>query len=92
MSDTFAGSPLQTHDDRLEKIRVYGTVVVSCFVLATFAFALLWSFWTGDEGMKNLTGGAAVALATTAVNWWMGSSKGSEQKDAIIAKSPPAPS
>lgn len=76
-------------NDLLTKIRLYGTVAVSMFAMATFAFALLWSFLTNDEGMKNLTGGAAVAMATTAINWWMGSSKGSEKKDDIIANSPP---
>lgn len=75
-----------------ERIRVIGTIGVSVFVLSAYTLALVYSFVTHDESMKNLLGGGALAMAGTAVNWWLGSSKGSEKKDDVIASTvPPAP-
>lgn len=73
----------------LESVRGWGTVGLSILAYVTFIGALVWSFIVKDNTMMSLTVGAAVANATTAINWWLGSSKGSEKKDDVIATSRP---
>ena len=73
----------------LDKMRIYGTVSLSVLAYLTFLGAMIWSFVLEDSTMMSLTVGAAVANATTAINWWLGSSKGSEKKDDVIAASQP---
>lgn len=69
-----------------------GAIAISSVALLTFTGALIASFVTGDAGLLNLTVGAAIANATTAVNFWLGSSSGSQKKDeTIAAKLNPAP-
>jgi len=52
--------------------------------LSTFTGALVVSFFFRDSGLLNLTVGAAIANATTAVGYWLGSSSGSKGKDEAI--------
>jgi len=69
----------------------WGAIAVSITVLVTFVGALVVSFFIKDQTMMSLTVGAAVANATTAVGYWLGSSRGSQQKDETIAASHPTP-
>jgi hypothetical protein len=75
----------------------WGAIIVSMVALLTFTGALVVSFFFKDAGLLNLTVGAAIANATTAVGFWLGSSAGSQKKDdavigaALSAGRPAAP-
>jgi hypothetical protein len=63
---------------------LWGAIIVSIVTLLTFTGALVVSFFFKDPGLLNLTVGAAIANATTAVGFWLGSSAGSQKKDDVI--------
>jgi hypothetical protein len=63
---------------------LWGAIIVSVVTLLTFTGALVVSFFFKDSGLLNLTVGAAIANATTAVGFWLGSSSGSQKKDDLI--------
>ncbi len=65
-------------------VSAWGAIIVSVVALATFTGALVVSFFFKDSGLLNLTVGAAIANATTAVGFWLGSSSGSQKKDDVI--------
>jgi len=62
-----------------------GSITVSALTLVTFAGCLVWAYLTHDENAKALLVGAAVANSTAAVQFWLGSSAGSQKKDDTIA-------
>ena len=68
-------------------IQILGSIIVSFVVLLTFVVALGVSFFMKDSTMMALTVGAAVANATTAVGFWLGSSSGSQKKDEVLVSS-----
>jgi hypothetical protein len=74
-----------------EVIRGWSAIVVSVLSLITFTGALVVGYFFKDPGLLNLLIGAAIANATTVVNFWLGSSSGSQKKDDIIAASQPVP-
>jgi hypothetical protein len=63
---------------------LWGAIIVSVVTLLTFTGALVVSFFFKESGLLNLTVGAAIANATTAVGFWLGSSSGSQKKDDLI--------
>ena len=65
-------------------VSLWGAIIVSFVTLLTFTGALVVSFFFKDSGLLNLTVGAAIANATTAVGFWLGSSSGSQKKDDVI--------
>lgn len=76
-------------------LSLWGAIIVSVVTLATFTGALVVSFLTLSyskdpdvlkltTSLLNLTVGAAIANATTAVGFWLGSSSGSQKKDEVI--------
>jgi hypothetical protein len=69
-----------------ETISEWGLIIVSVVAILTFTAALIVAFVIKDEGLLNLTVGAAIANATTVVSFWLGSSRGSQSKDQAIAK------
>jgi hypothetical protein len=76
-------------------VRTYGQIATSALSLLIFAGCLVVSFSLKDSQMELLVVGAAIANATTVVNYWLGSSSGSQKKDDTIAAqainpSPPA--
>jgi hypothetical protein len=64
---------------------LWGSIIVSIVTLLTFTGALVVSFFLKEPGLLNLTVGAAIANATTAVGFWLGSSSGSQKKDDVIS-------
>ena len=77
-------------------VSLWGAIIVSIVTLLTFTGALVVSFLTlklsKDQdilklstSLLNLTVGAAIANATTAVGFWLGSSSGSQKKDEVIS-------
>jgi hypothetical protein len=67
-----------------ERISILARVAISILQQLIFVAAMVWAFVAGDENIKLLFAGAAISNATTAVQWWLGSSRSSEQKDATI--------
>src|ERR1700739_5029218 len=76
-------------------VSLWGAIIVSIVTLLTFTGALVVSFLTLklskdpdilklSTSLLNLTVGAAIANATTAVGFWLGSSSGSQKKDEVI--------
>ena len=63
---------------------LWGAIIVSMIALLTFTGALVVAFFLKDPALLNLTVGAAIANATTAVGFWLGSSSGSQKKDDVI--------
>jgi len=63
---------------------LWGAIIVSVVTLLTFTGALVVAYIKGDPALLNLTVGAAIANATTAVGFWLGSSSGSQKKDDLI--------
>ncbi len=70
-------------------VRLYGQIATSALSLVIFAGCLIVSFYAKDSQMELLVVGAAIANATTVVNYWLGSSSGSEKKTDIISPPPP---
>lgn len=66
--------------------RTLGAIVVSAVALLTFGGTLVVAFFFRDPGLLNLVVGAAVANATTAVGYWLGSSSGSQKKDEMLTQ------
>jgi IPT/TIG domain-containing protein len=70
-------------------VSLWGAIIVSVVALVTFTGALIVAFYVflgpkGDAGLLQLTVGAAIANATTAIGFWLGSSSGSQKKDDVI--------
>jgi hypothetical protein len=72
----------------------WAPVVISAAVLFTFAavmfLALTRALPAGSETLLNMLLGSLTAMATGAVNYWLGSSSGSAQKTDLLFKSAPA--
>ncbi len=66
-------------------VSLVGAIIVSVVALLTFTGALIVAFFKPDLGLLQLTVGAAIANATTAVGFWLGSSSGSQKKDDVIS-------
>lgn len=69
-----------------QTISSWGAIATSVLTLLTFAGTLVIVFFFKDSGMLNLMVGAVIANATTAVNFWLGSSSGSQKKDDALAR------
>lgn len=71
-------------------VTLWGAIIVSVVALVTFTGALIVAFYVfltsdpKDAGLLQLTVGAAIANATTAIGFWLGSSSGSQKKDDVI--------
>jgi hypothetical protein len=70
-------------------VSLWGAIIVSLVALITFTGALIVAFYvflgsTHDASLLQLTVGAAIANATTAIGFWLGSSSGSQKKDEVI--------
>ena len=64
-------------------VSTWGAIIVSVVALLTFTAALVVAFFN-DKSLLQLTVGAAIANATTAIGFWLGSSSGSQKKDDVI--------
>lgn len=72
-------------------VRLYGQIATSVLSLVIFCGCLIVSFYAKDSQMELLVVGAAIANATTVVNYWLGSSSGSTQKTELLDSKPPTP-
>ncbi len=60
---------------------------LTAMTLIVFVVGLGLAYRLQDATLFNVALGAAIAMASTAVNYWFGSSKSSQDKDATIAAS-----
>jgi hypothetical protein len=68
-----------------KNISVYGQIGVSVLSQLIFAGTVIVAFFLRDTSILLLVVGAVIANATTTVNFWTGSSSGSQGKDAALA-------
>ena len=74
-----AGSPI-----------VWGAPVISVLVLMTFAAVVLMAVGTKqDSSLVNVVLGTLGTMSTAVVTYWVGSSAGSAQKTALLARAQP---
>jgi hypothetical protein len=66
-------------------VALYGQIVTSILTLIALFGCLIVSFLLRDNQLELLVVGAVIAMATTVVNYWLGSSSGSQKKDDIMA-------
>ena len=94
MSATVTTAATATTATIASRASEWGAVVVSLVVLIIFLAAIVVAWMTKDASLGILLG-AASANATTAVGFWLGSSKGSADKTAALIGHPvtaaPAP-
>lgn len=62
-----------------------GAPVISVYSLTLLLLALVVVWWMKDQTLVNVVVGVIATNATTVVNFWVGSSRGSERKDEVIA-------
>lgn len=66
--------------------RNIGAMITSVFASTAFLVAFVVAYFSKDQTNLSLLVGAIISNFTTVVNFWLGSSLGSRQKDAEIAK------
>ena len=70
---------------------IWGAPIVSVLAYGTFLAAIIIAMIVKNNELLVTLCGVAGANATTAVSFWLGSSKGSQDKDAKIATMTPSP-
>jgi hypothetical protein len=77
-------------------ILTQGAIITSILTMGAFLVGVGLAYWHHDQTSMSLYTGAIVANATTTVGFWLGSSAGSQKKDARLAAQqspqPPQPS
>ena len=71
-------------------INLWGSIITSSLTLMIFVAVLIVAFLSKDQRGLELLIGAAIANASTAVSFWLGSSSGSQRKDELLNPSPPS--
>lgn len=64
---------------------VWGQIAISILAQLIFAGTVVVSFFLNDSNILLLVVGAVIANATTTIQFWVGSSSGSQKKDDAIA-------
>jgi hypothetical protein len=73
----------------MQNLTIAGRIGIAIMTQLLLISACLFAVWDKDQQLQLLIAGAIIANATTAVQWFFGSSAGSEKKDDIIANSSP---
>lgn len=81
MSDTTAPATTASTANRAAE---WGPVITTGIFGGAFLAAVIWAYVANDAQSKSVLLTAVITNATTAVNWWLGSSSGSQKKDAVI--------
>lgn len=66
-------------------ISTYAAPVISAITLGVFCVAYLIAYLSKDGNSLTMMSGAIIGMAGTVVNFWVGSSSGSQAKDVTIA-------
>ena len=64
---------------------LWGAPAISIYTLTIMIGAMAIAWLTKNDNAMTLLTGAAIANATTIINFWVGSSAGSQKKDETIA-------
>ena len=67
-------------------VTLWGAPVVTVLAYGTFLAAIIVALIVKNDTLLVALCGAAATNATTAVQWWLGSSKGSADKSATIER------
>jgi hypothetical protein len=62
----------------------WGSPIVAIYALTVFLVSLLIAFWKGTDNLLTIMLGVAAANATTAVQYYLGSSASSQRKDQLL--------
>ena len=73
------------------RVSEYGTIIVSAMVLAVYLIALVIAYLKANDTLLTTLLGIAGANATAAVQYWLGSSFGSNKKTDLMAGGSSAP-
>jgi len=63
---------------------IWGSPIVAVYAMTIFVVALIIAYMRGTENLLTILLGVAAANATTAVNYYLGSSFSSMRKDLVI--------
>jgi hypothetical protein len=65
--------------------------IVSVIGLGIFIFAFVIAWLAKDDTSLKMLMGGALAIGMAVINYWLGSSSGSDRKTEMLAMSPPVP-
>ena len=82
MSDTNSPSPAPNPEP------IWAKPAVSIYALTIFLIAFGIAYLAKDTASLTMMMGAAISMGTSVVNYWIGSSSGSDKKTTIIAAQP----
>lgn len=68
-------------------VMVYGSIITSALASVAFCTALIIAYMSKDQPNLALLIGCVVTNFTAVVQYWIGSSAGSQKKDDIISGS-----
>ena len=68
----------------MDQVRVLGSFIFSLLAFFAFFIVVMGAFWLHDTALINQVTIASITAATTALSYWVGSSKGSDKKDDAI--------
>ena len=68
----------------LDHLKGMGPVLTSVLTLSLFGICLFLAYYTRNEQGQSLMIGAVIAMAQTAVGFYLGSSRSSQSKDETI--------
>ncbi len=90
LADTGSARDMSVELARAHSGLAYGSVIVSVVIVVGFAattFAVLTSHLSALDGQfGSVLVGTLAAMATQVANYWLGSSQGSNAKNALLAK------
>ena len=64
------------------EVMTIGAIAVSCLTMGAFITVVFLAYAMKDNTSQSLLVGAIITMAQTAVGFWLGSSAGSQKKDA----------
>jgi hypothetical protein len=89
LADTGSARDMATELAKAHSGLAYGSVVVSIVIVAAFGattFAVLTTHLSASDGQfGSILVGTLAAMATQVANYWLGSSQGSNAKNALLA-------
>jgi VIT1/CCC1 family predicted Fe2+/Mn2+ transporter len=82
---TTSGAPLPPTPEAPAPESIWAKPAVSVCGLAIFAIGYGFAWLTKDATVQTMFAGAAIAMGQQVIGYWLGSSAGSNKKDATIA-------
>src|SRR6266436_4450849 len=79
-------------NDTYKRTAMIGAIVISCMACISFFAALVIAYLSKDQTNLAMLLGIVAGGFTGTLNYWLGSSSGSQKKDDIIASSVPVSS